>query len=595
MQRATEAAIGVIGRPSGKLAVALTLDLLLTSCSATSAQAPGTETPFLLSDKMTEQLKNNNPLGLYDTTTNRKLDPAMPEIEKVQGKFSSSVAIVGFDTNSADPKPIASEILSFENSSYVIFYDEEGKPATTENFPVNLKLGKDNNGNLAMIYKATVENQDGTKGELPFLTLFSNLPISGLDQDLISRAEQGDKDALDELGKLFNNADNLDEVSYENIATQQRIDIKRGNLTDWKTKMGDIFKMLNPFSVIPVQAAGLTPLPPPTEGAPATALNVAPEVKIVLDAQKAPYTVNESGEPVITVDGKEIVLNNLTDTKTDFGLSEDILNGVDPVTGDRYLYSEVGGIWAKVIEAGTPENRTKVNYEDFANGVVNASAALLYQENPTIPAGAIDPQWWLHAGANGVLRQVSLTLMPYDRTKLAPFDGKTKPFGETTLWLEFSVGEKNFVTNVQPNKNPDKDNSKPNQRINMNWTFDEDRFDQVDSNIDNLKDFVINNKVSLSALLEPDASKPSLTRSHPLLAGSDKVFSTPDLQTPGLQISLFSNDEQKKLEANFQVLDSGGDIPKDNSDILVSVLPQELALEPMTGNYVKYFWGDFQQ
>lgn len=586
-----------VGRTSTKLSFAFLTNFFLASCfGINDVKAPGTVIPINLEVKMKEQLANKNLLAIYDTTESKKADPLMSEIEKKQGKFSFSVAIIGFDLSKNNSAPISSEITCFEKQSLVVFYDEVGQPAS-EALPVNLKLGKDDKGNLTMSYKATMDNQNGTKEEAPFLTFFSNIPLSSLDQDLMNRAQQGDLEAINILSNIFNEADNIDEVVYENLATGNGIDLKRNNQSDWKTRFTNFLKQLNPLNVTPVQAAGLTPTaeatssPTPTPIPEVQSLNVAPEVKAVLDAQKAPYKVSESGEAIITVSGKEVVLKNLVDTKTDFGLAEDILNGVD-ADGTRYLFTEKGG-WAKVIEPGTPEKRTKVDYKDFENGTVNASATLLYQKNPTIPEGAIDPQWWLQAGANGVLRQVTLTLMPLDWTKLAPFDGKTKPNGDPTLWLEFSKDGKDFVTDVQPNNNPSPENK--NQKINMNWTYDGDRYNQVGPNIDDLNDFVINNKVSLTALLEPDVSRPSLTRSHPLLAGSDNIFSTPDLQTPGAQISLFTESEQEALEANFQILDSGGKIPKDKRDILVSVLPLKLALEPLTGNYTKFWWGDFQQ
>ncbi len=364
--------------------------------------------------------------------------------------------------------------------------------------------------------------------------------------------------------------------------------------------VGGIFETLFKDSILPV-VQNPPPIAPPEQPATAVAtatekpLNVTPEVKAVIDAQKAPYKVNESGEAIIMVRGKEVVLKNLVDTKTDFGLAQDILNGVD-ADGTRYLFTEKGG-WAKVIEPGTPEKRTKVFYKDFENGVVNASAALLYAQNPTIPKGAIDPQWWVTAGGSkeigGYIGQ--LTLMPLDNNKLVTFKKSTQPYGSPTLWLEFSKDGKSFVTAVQPNKNPSSENK--NQLINMNWTFDKDRFDQKQKGVvDDLVDYLVNGKVSFRSLIAADSSRPSVLDRATYLYGPDGAFDSQHIQKQGEILSLFTSDEQMAIKAVWEkdATVAWGQIPNSEADVKIAVLPQDLSLKPLTADYISFTWGDIQ-
>lgn len=341
-----------------------------------------------------------------------------------------------------------------------------------------------------------------------------------------------------------------------------------------------------------------TEVPPTATAEATTVLNATDEVKALLEAQKAPYAVNAEGKAVITVDGKEITLDNLVDTKTDFGLAEDILNGLDATTGIRYLYTEKGG-WAEVIQPGTPENRTKVNYEDFGNGLVNASAALLYQENPTIPPGVIDdPQYYLQGGGSKEVGGYIATLssIPVDNNKLRPFTRSTKSFGTPTLWLEFSKDGNDFVAAVQPNKNPtleDKD-----QKINLPLTFDQDRFDQKEKGkVDDLVDYLLNDKVNFQLLIAPDSSRSSTFQRRTYLLGLDGILSSANLQKPGELLSLFTPEEQRAVIEMWKkraTVAWGDNIPNSEADIIVSVLPSDLALKPLTADYDNFPWGDIQ-
>lgn len=119
------------------------------------------------------------------------------------------------------------------------------------------------------------------------------------------------------------------------------------------------------------------------------ALNVAPEVQATIDAQKASYTVNELGQPVITVKGIEITLTSitLTDAKKDFGL--EILSGTrneKNIYGkyDRYVFSKEKGDWAKYVEAGTVEKPAEISANYVDDGISKIFAALAYTEKPTM-------------------------------------------------------------------------------------------------------------------------------------------------------------------------------------------------------------------
>ncbi len=285
-------------------------------------------------------------------------------------------------------------------------------------------------------------------------------------------------------------------------------------------------------------------------------------------------------------------------TQTNDGLAKEILIGYNKEDGSRVVFVENYG-WVKDINPGTPEKRTKVPYEYFGSGVINTLAALHYQENPTIPEGAIEPQYWLKcSGSQEISGYLGfLGLMPYWADNAVRFTRSAKPYGAPTLWLEFSKDGKNFVTVVQPYKNPDKANGKPNQLINLNWTFDKDRFDQKEKGVvDDLVDYFLNDRVSFQALIAADASRSTPFYRFTKLAGIDGIFSTPNLQKPGELLSLFTPDEQTAIKAVWakEATVAWGRIPNIEADFKITFLPQNLSLKLLTADYTHFIWGDIQ-
>ena len=338
---------------------------------------------------------------------------------------------------------------------------------------------------------------------------------------------------------------------------------------------------------------------PGTETAPAAGLNVIPDIQKFLADHKVPYTVGVDGSATIdladTSIKEKITVERISVTQTNDGLAKEILTGYNKEDSSRVVFVENYG-WVKDINIGTPENLTPIPFEYVETGVLNTLASLHYQENPTIPAGAIDPQYWLQGGGSKEVGGYAgmLSPIPVDNSKEIIFTRSTKPYGAPTLWLEFSKDGQNFVTIVQPAKNPSPENKK--QIINFNWTFDKDRFDQKGENVDDLVDYFLNDRVSFQALFAADQSRSTPFNRFTYLIGPDGVFSTPNLQKPGELMSLFTPQEQAALILNWEkrALIPWGDIPSSEADIRVAVLPPQLALKLLTADYTHFPWGDIQ-
>ncbi len=319
----------------------------------------------------------------------------------------------------------------------------------------------------------------------------------------------------------------------------------------------------------------------------------------------APYTVAADGNAQITTKdtNQNVEIVKAAVVNTDFGLANHIITGFDK-ENNRYVYTEGYG-WVKDINAGTPEQRTQVPYEWFGANVVNTLASLHYQDNPTIPPNAITPQWWLKAGGSQEIGgyDAILSLIPNDTGLLfqngnwtGSWTKSTKPYGSPVLWLEFSKDGKGFVTAVQPNKNPTLDNKK--QLINMNWTFDQDTFDQkqVKGVTPDFAGDMTNDSMSFQALIAADPSRGQVFNRATYLIGPDGIFSTPTLQQPGEQLSLFSKDDQSKIITAWQeeALVPWGRISSDKNEFKITSIPKELALKCLTADETTYPWGDIQ-
>ena len=149
-----------------------------------------------------------------------------------------------------------------------------------------------------------------------------------------------------------------------------------------------------PAPVTPSATPETPTLEPATATATVTELVASDEVKAVLDAQKAPYMVNEQGKAVIdladTSATEQIVLEQIGHTPApDFGL--DVLNGFDK-DNNRYVFSENFG-WVRYVEGGTDINPAEIpaNYVD--DGILNTIIALKQTENSTIPETETQPQY----------------------------------------------------------------------------------------------------------------------------------------------------------------------------------------------------------
>lgn len=349
-----------------KTVLALFLNGLLAACNTSVVNSP-TLTPeavLPLADQMKEQLKNQNPLAIYDTSPSRTTDESMKEIEKKPefGKFIGSQAIIGFDFSEENPKPISSEVLSFENGSYVIFYDENGN-ALSEVLPVSLNYGQDGSGNLSMTFKASIEDNEGQNHEESFLTFFSNIPLSSFDKSILEKAMSEDpkvrKEALDLFSKIFGDIENIDEVQYSNLLTEKSLILKKERKIDWKTKLSDFLKFLRPVSH--VQAAGLTPTALPDSEPPApvvpplpaeaqTWVAAHPEFNLSGNLDASGFHVNLGVDPTTGKDKIIDVLPGQIATRIKVGQE-----------GALQVYSETGD---KIIAAYDPETKAWIDRDN---------------------------------------------------------------------------------------------------------------------------------------------------------------------------------------------------------------------------------------
>ncbi len=464
------------------------------------------------------------------------------------------------------------------------FTDAQGKETTftyvdasgkTVNAPLNKLIQQNVNGNLVLSIQLPGRSEP--------------LPLFGMDNayDANGKYVGGGKlyginhvtgAKMDAVNDAFSNV--IGTVDVQTDST--------GAITNETATLGDLSKQ----NILPVQDVSFNTSG--SQDAPTTVPQLSnADMKTALG--DAPYAVAADGNAQITTKdtSQSVEIVKAAVVNTDFGLANHIITGFDK-DSNRYVYTEGYG-WVKDISPGTPEQRTQIPYEWFGANVVNTLASLHYQDNPTIPAKAIDPQWWLISDGNQEFGGyfAELNLIPLDGKELVVFTRSTKPYGSVTLWLEFTKDSKDFVTAVQPNKNPGPENNK--QLINMNWTFSKARFEQQGKGVDNIPQDFANDSLAFIAVIAPDSSRPpSKAQLFPYTGTVDDV--TPVLQQLGEQLSLFPSNVQQAIKDMWDKSSkvAYGRIPNDQAEIKISSIPSELALKPLTADDETYTWGDIQ-
>ena len=199
---------------AGEILLSIKLAASLSSCN-------GTTENLVLSEQMDAQMKSNIPLGFYETTNyHRQTDPnGIKQNEQRLGTFEASYAIVGYDFSSGDqPAPLSIEMYNYQNNSVVVFYDEKGAPgAPGTSYIVNAGY-ENNNGKPSLVYSAMTENENGQPATLEFMKLdldYTDPNINGL----ITKANQGDQQAIDQLTSLFSDPHHPLTATLNNLST----------------------------------------------------------------------------------------------------------------------------------------------------------------------------------------------------------------------------------------------------------------------------------------------------------------------------------------------------------------------------------------
>ena len=219
-------------------------------------------------------------------------------------------------------------------------------------------------------------------------------------------------------------------------------------------------------AIIPVEATA-TPKPPE--------LKVSDDVKAILEAQKAPYTVDAEGKPVIDLGNtsakEQIVLEKVGHTPTNDGIAKDIPHGVDK-DGTRYFFAENGG-WVEYVDLSpsTVENLIETPWKLAQNAeALNAMCSLNYAENPKISPDAVDPHYGVNVFKNNIFmtlqtRGTEETTTSNEELLQTKFDIATQPFAWTGFMKTTDPQGQEFVILCQTRKNPTKE--KKDQLINM--------------------------------------------------------------------------------------------------------------------------------
>jgi hypothetical protein len=142
----------------------------------------------------------------------------------------------------------------------------------------------------------------------------------------------------------------------------------------------------------------LTSTPDPLKG-------LDPEIRELFSAQNVGFEAGADGSLKVdladTPSKESITIENITHTKTNDGLSQNILTATSKEDGSRMVHIEGFG-WVKDMEFNfTDPNTLTVVPENWPNRAINTLAALHYSENPRIPENAVDPQFNINIGGFG--------------------------------------------------------------------------------------------------------------------------------------------------------------------------------------------------
>jgi len=333
-----------------------------------------------------------------------------------------------------------------------------------------------------------------------------------------------------------------------------------------------------------------------------TALNVAPEVQAVLDAQSAPYTVNAEGKAVIdlkdTTKTEKIVLETIGHTPTNDGLAKDILAGLDK-EGARYAYAEGYG-WVKDIDfsQATIENPLEIPWELASHQeALNAIFALQYAEKPTISPDAVIPNYFIQTfGADNTYITSQAGNRAYNNPDHKPatkFTKSTQYFTEPKVLATTDPKGQEFIILSNTNLNPTEENK--DQTINLFKWMGEKRYDALMNTFDShgtprLITFLIGNVTEASFVLVPPAEIGGIKIPWDPNTWQDNGKRTDPaaaaMQKRGELTSLLSEQEREVMEAVLVDL-YGGPVYGDGHayEVAIDHIPEEIALYHLLANF----------
>jgi len=213
MEKRPRSVIHIDSKAGRNTALALELILLskLVACNNASDNLP-------LSANMETQRQAGIPLGFYNTTAfHRSENPeAVTQNEQQLGTFLNSYAIVGYDFSlGTEPPPLSFEIYAHERGSMVAFYDERGTAGSA--YFIEPKY-EQTGGKPSLVYYAISENDDGDPVNLQFMRLDLDYSDPRITQ-LVTKANEGDEQAISELNALFTDLDNPLSATLTNLHT----------------------------------------------------------------------------------------------------------------------------------------------------------------------------------------------------------------------------------------------------------------------------------------------------------------------------------------------------------------------------------------
>ncbi len=397
--------------------------------------------------------------------------------------------------------------------------------------------------------------------------------------------------------------------SLKNIGYQVKFVSSQQDILSTNTPKSSTRTPLIPTN-IPTETATVTPTPTSTltETPTATpiALNVPPEVKTVLDSQKAPYVIDANGNMVIdnydtqTVENTAINPETIKVNPTTDGLNPNIVTAKD-AQGNLYALNPDFG-WFKVpqeiqMDYNKYKEYTDLPYRYFADGTANIISALKYAENPTISPDAITPRYWanyswfknvLYAGLFPSADSGAAQKLWPEQYANIYYTSETKPFAWNGFFTtHLPTGEKIYL-DARTLKNPTKTN--PEQTINLFYGWDPTNYEiaatQKTGGLTSLQTLFggANRGVGdFAIILSPPETLPDGTPfGYQLPPGNPIVGS---LQKRGELISLFSEEDQKMI---WQAFLSGLERRKTEKRNLDPLVPYVSPLTSLPEDLAKY-------